>query len=1017
MTDGYSQADLARRIDELQRRLDEVAAELDELRETNAATAVSATPETPRAPASTQPPAAPPPTPPAPLPVSPAAVPPAVEAAQKWRAAGDPTGAVWVLQEALGRGENDPYALGAIADELDAIGVSVPRLSARASTLSAGARAKAGARAPAPSPPAPVVPAAPPREVAPPLAAPPAPAPPRVVEPARPAPVPHGAVVVPETLGEKLERWDVFGPRGFAIAGGIVTALGIAFFFVLAANRGWIGPSERVALGAIASALVFGTGLVLRERFGQYQAALAAVGAGIAGAYTTLVASTVIYDFLPTGAALAVAGAIAAVGAGVSLRWDSEIVAGLGLLGALAVPVLVAADDGPSADIGAFLVVLLAAIGVVGVRKGWLILTMTGAAGAALQVLWLDSETTPVDRGAVAVTAAIVAVLVAIAVGRQLADDRGELDALAGALGTGAASLALVCTFLLFTDDRDQGLALLAAAAILLAGAGVAFGARARDLAEVLGAAALALSAIGTALLASGATLSLVWAAESVAFTLVAWRLREPRFQAVSLVYLGAAALNAVTVDARPGAFADTSLPSLRDGIISAAAVTVAAACAAALTPKEYRESAPERGLLADLDAAFARLGRVRNGLVLALWGLAGLALLDAVGLALVDLDFAKGNVAASILWAVAGAAAVIAAGLLDARRLGVAGLVWLGLVLVKVAAVDLASDAISVREGSLSVLVLAAAVLVSGYAFEVAFPRERLWILSAITSGLALLLATGALSGLIGAGDMTTSDERWLGAALFVVALVYAALAANVFRRAGLRDLATVEWVLGLVALLLGEGLVIQGRASAVAFSATAVVLALLASRTGEDRLQLSAGLVAGGTTLATVVFLTPPERLVEASEHPAESLWTLLACALALGIVGALGKGPWRYGTWIAAGLAVYAVSLAILHVAERVSGASIETDFQRGHTALSAFWGLLGLALLLIGFARGVPALRFGGLALFGLSLAKLFLYDLSSLSSITRALSFLAVGALLLAGGFFLQRLGAKRDAAT
>ena len=39
-------------------------------------------------------------------------------------------------------------------------------------------------------------------------------------------------------------------------------------------------------------------------------------------------------------------------------------------------------------------------------------------------------------------------------------------------------------------------------------------------------------------------------------------------------------------------------------------------------------------------------------------------------------------------------------------------------------------------------------------------------------------------------------------------------------------------------------------------------------------------------------------------------------------------------------------------------------------------------------------------------------KLFLYDLSNLSSIARAFSFLAVGALLVVGGFFYQRLAAE-----
>jgi uncharacterized membrane protein len=89
--------------------------------------------------------------------------------------------------------------------------------------------------------------------------------------------------------------------------------------------------------------------------------------------------------------------------------------------------------------------------------------------------------------------------------------------------------------------------------------------------------------------------------------------------------------------------------------------------------------------------------------------------------------------------------------------------------------------------------------------------------------------------------------------------------------------------------------------------------------------------------------------------------------------------------------------------------VSSASVETDFERGHTAVSGLWALIGLALLLVGLLRGSALVRYGGLALFGLSLAKIFLYDLAELSSVARAFSFIFVGALLLVGGFFLQRL--------
>ena len=66
------------------------------------------------------------------------------------------------------------------------------------------------------------------------------------------------------------------------------------------------------------------------------------------------------------------------------------------------------------------------------------------------------------------------------------------------------------------------------------------------------------------------------------------------------------------------------------------------------------------------------------------------------------------------------------------------------------------------------------------------------------------------------------------------------------------------------------------------------------------------------------------------------------------------------------------------------------------------------------LLTGLLRGSSGLRLGGTALFGLGLAKLFLYDLSALSSVTRAISFLAAGAFMLAGGFFLQKLSARLD---
>ena len=117
------------------------------------------------------------------------------------------------------------------------------------------------------------------------------------------------------------------------------------------------------------------------------------------------------------------------------------------------------------------------------------------------------------------------------------------------------------------------------------------------------------------------------------------------------------------------------------------------------------------------------------------------------------------------------------------------------------------------------------------------------------------------------------------------------------------------------------------------------------------------------------------------------------------------------------VVAALCAYAISLTILGVAEAIGGASITTNFERGHSAVSAFWGLLGLAVLYVGLKRGINWLRVVGFGLFGLALAKLFLYDLAFLSSITRAMSFLAVGALLLLAGFFVQKLSEQNEPST
>ncbi len=75
---------------------------------------------------------------------------------------------------------------------------------------------------------------------------------------------------------------------------------------------------------------------------------------------------------------------------------------------------------------------------------------------------------------------------------------------------------------------------------------------------------------------------------------------------------------------------------------------------------------------------------------------------------------------------------------------------------------------------------------------------------------------------------------------------------------------------------------------------------------------------------------------------------------------------------------------------------------------HLALSILWTCYAGLLLLLGIQRHSPLLRWQGLVLLGIVVAKVFLFDLSFLARVYRILSFFILGSVLLAVSFFYQR---------
>ena len=828
---------------------------------------------------------------------------------------------------------------------------------------------------------------------------------PAFLPPPAPAIVPPRRPLPRFDLGALLARFDVLGAGGLAVVGGAVTALGITLLFVLAAERGWIGPVERVAAGALLSTLVFGAGVVLHRRYGQIAAGLAAVGAGIAGGYATLAAATALYHLVPAAAALGIAAAIAGLAVAVSLAWGSELVAALGLVGAALAPGLQALDSGIGAPAVAFAVVVLAATAFVAVVRRWelLLAVVLGVVGA--QAAWLVAAKAPAANAAtLAVVAALALVTLTAACAWQVTGGERAVSRLAGPIVLADLGFVLLSSQALLASGTDRGVGL-AVAALAVGVAWLVLREVQPDLALVLGAGALALAAVAVGNLVSGDGLTLAWAAEAALLSVLAYRFGDARLQLAALAYLGLATGHLLAVTDPVGELFQTSVEA--STAIPTLAVAAAATAAGLLAPPAYRETG-EVGVLAFLASFRAALLERRTRVVETL--LAGAAVLGVVafGVLAVSLDADAGHLALSAVAALVALTGTVVAPRRHAKGLAAASLVGSLVVVAEAGWYDV--DELADGWAGTSLLVGAAGLFAAGVLLRVRWETPaRLGLASGAVAVVAFVASVVAIDVL--APELHA--RLWWALGTFIVALVHLVVAGWALREPRLRNLATTLWSLGLVALLAGElALTDGGSLFAIAVAATAAATAVVAQRSREPRLWFAAALLLAADALGVVGALTPPEHLLTAGSNPASGVVALLAVAAATAV---LGLTAWHNRDWIlagAAGLVLYAASLIVLELAIRVSGASLETDFERGHTALSAVWGLIGLTLLVLGVARRSSRLRYAGLALFGLTLAKIFLFDLAELSSVARAASFVAVGGLLLAGGVLVQRLSQR-----
>ncbi len=182
------------------------------------------------------------------------------------------------------------------------------------------------------------------------------------------APLFPGLSAPPKLHGRSLET--LVAGRGLQLAGLLLVLVGTAYFLELAFSRNWLGPLERVLLGLVAGTALMAVGARrLGTALRYFAEGLIALGAGIL--YLSLWAAVGLFHLV--GQAPAFVAMIAVTGALAALAGTrrSERLALMGLFGGFITPLLLASGTVERLPLGAYLLILAAAMLALALRAGF----------------------------------------------------------------------------------------------------------------------------------------------------------------------------------------------------------------------------------------------------------------------------------------------------------------------------------------------------------------------------------------------------------------------------------------------------------------------------------------------------------------------------------------------------------------------------------------------------------------------------------------------------------------------
>ncbi len=797
-------------------------------------------------------------------------------------------------------------------------------------------------------------------------------------EPVAPPPPPPALPPVPGMEERIGTRWVVW-------VGGLTLALGGLFLVKYSIDQGLLGPRARVTLGGLFALLLLGLGEFSRRREALAQitplptANIPAIltAAGTIVAFGTVYVAYALYDFLPPGAAFILLGVVA-LGALAAALLHGPVLAGLGVSGAFVAPLLVSSAKPDYWALYIYLAVVTAAsFGLARIRLWrWLAVTTI-----VLSLLWAFPcmPCGPDALGPHAFHAIAGFVLAARSSCAASCSDPRSNPAGSNRSRPRRSPLYGLVTALLVVLQGHSDASLTVFAVITAATLAVAWRTEAAT-------AAVAASAVFVTLV------FLSWLVQSAPDTL--------GLQGGPLPGIGPratdASVGAHLVTAATIALAFAASGFLAQGRSPHAVAPVIWSASGVAVP------------IALLIALYARIAHLERSVPFALVAAVVAGLFAAATEQLAKREPRPGQTVATALFAT-GTLAALALALTFTLEKG-----WLTIAL---ALMSLGTAWISLQR-SVPFLRALAAILAASVVARIAYePR------------------------IVGSEVGTTPIFNWLLLGYGVPAASFWGGAFLMRKRADDAPVRAVEAAAILFTVLLAfmeiRHFINDGDVYAASASLAEVALdvcALLALAIGLERLRLrsrsvihnigavvvtaiAAVLIVFGLLIAEMPMLTYANigglffNLISLGYAMPAILALLLSYAVA-------GHRPKLYANTIAGG----ALVLALFYVTLQARRFFHSEDFSFGGTSdaeqytYSLTWLVFGVLLLVIGFVVKSERARIAAAVVIGLTVLKAFAVDVWTLEVVYRALSFIGLGAVLVAIGWFYQRVMFRRGGA-